>query len=136
MAYRLHRLSQSIRVRPSINASTWLRTSAMDLSSQILALSIHNSHDHNSFRLHQVSAISCKWILLALHTSPASTSNSPSDNLDGDKDDNQYLVEPGQTKTLFLRLMPREDQPPNDNTIGTSLNLVPRYLTDLLSINH
>lgn len=134
MAYRLHRFSQSVRVRQSIGAITWVRTSVADLESQILALSASNSHDHTSFRLHQLSAISPRWRLLPLHASPNKEqedssdcgSNKAQEREDGNEEDSSqtkqkrrrqrrhgdngetYRVEPGHTKTYFLRLMPRD----------------------------
>jgi hypothetical protein len=164
MAYRLHRMSQSVRVRPSVGASTWLRVSAMDLASQVLALSLsNNAHDHTSFRLHQVSAISRKWTLAPLHA-PAAASAAAGDvifaaarddNGGGDDDvthgqqtaepkprrrrrssvkkaadadgggaPEHYRVEPGQTKTFFLRILPRDDHDSNDHRVGTHLTFV------------
>lgn len=120
MAYRLHRLSQTVRVRPSVGASTWSRTSTLDLATQVLALSVQNSHDHIVFQLHQVSAISREWTILPLHTFQAASNRIDHDH---DRDGNHYRIEPGQTKTFFLRLMPREDEP-SESTLGTSLIFV------------
>jgi hypothetical protein len=163
MAYRLHRISQSVRVRPSVGASTWLRVSAMDLASQVLALSLsNNAHDHTSFRLHQVSAISRKWTLAPLHAPAAAAAGdeviiaaSRDENGGGDDDvahgqqtaetkprrrrrssvkkaadadggsaPEHYRVEPGQTKTFFLRILPRDDHDSNDHRVGTHLTFV------------
>lgn len=103
----------------------------MDLASQILALSVHNTHDHTSFRLQQISAISRKWTVLPLHFNSPSLGSEQHGKGErrvirhSDKDGGHYRVEPGQTKTFIFRLVPRED-PSNDHPIGTSLIFVRR----------